>query len=122
MNLTFQASDAKKPLLAVRRVVEKGNHVHFGPNPEDCYINNPQSGKRLPLMSDGRGSWVMKVGLEGKETEITVDSGAEENVCPKWWGESFGLNSSCKILNLRNASGGKITHWGERDVLVESPF
>ena len=39
-----------------------------------------------------------------------VDSGAEENACPKWWGEGFGLDQSGKILNLRNASGVKIPH------------
>ena len=47
-------------------MVEKGNHVHFGPRPEDCYISNPQSGKKLPLLSDGKGTWVMRVGLEGR--------------------------------------------------------
>ena len=59
---------------------------------------------------------------EGEETNIVIDSGAEENVCPKWWGESFGFESSFKPLNLRSASGDKIPHHGARKVMVESTF
>ena len=59
---------------------------------------------------------------EWEELDMLVDSGAEENVCPKWWGESFGLDSSGRTLNLRSASGSRIAHWGEREVVVESPF
>ena len=51
-----------------------------------------------------------------------VDRGAEENVCPKKWGEEFGFEKQFKPLNLRSASGGKIPHYGEREVVVESPF
>ena len=58
----------------------------------------------------------------GNETEIAVDSGAEEIVCPKKWGEEFGFEKQFKPLNLRSASGGKIPHYGEREVVVESPF
>ena len=123
MNLTFQASDAKKPLLAVRRVVENGNHVHFGPNPEDCYINKPQSGKKLPLMSDGRGSWVMKVGLEGKETEITVDSGAQESVAPKEWGSGFALVPPTEGYKpFVTAQGTAMGHYGQRPLSPGVPF
>ena len=31
VGLTFQVTDVKKPLLAVRRLVERGNAVSFGP-------------------------------------------------------------------------------------------
>ena len=58
----------------------------------------------------------------GGETEIVVDSGAEENVCPSWWGEQFGLENSARKLHLRNASGGVIDHKGQRKVFVVSPF
>ena len=51
-----------------------------------------------------------------------VDSGAEENVCPKWWGESVGLHEGGTLLNLRSASGGKFPHFGGRELLVEFLF
>ena len=38
--VTFQVTDVKKPLLAVRRLVERGSSVSFGPSPEDNYIIN----------------------------------------------------------------------------------
>ena len=60
--------------------------------------------------------------MGGAETEIVVDSGAEENVCPSWWGENFGLEEAAKVLHLRNASGGRIPHWGQRSVKLVSPF
>ena len=69
---------------------------------------------KVGLTQTAKGSYLLKVSfVDGRETEIVVDSGAEENVCPKWWGEKFGLNSSCKILNLRNASGGKLCTGGK---------
>ena len=123
MGIKFQVADVVKPLISVKRLVEKGNTVTFGPDKADNFIENKKLKSKVGLEQTAKGSYLLKVNfVDGRETEIVVDSGAEENVCPKWWGESFGLNTSCKILNLRNASGGKITHWGERDVLVESPF
>ncbi len=35
MNLKFQAADVKKPLIAVKRIVDMGNYVHFGPGDGD---------------------------------------------------------------------------------------
>ena len=87
MNLGFQVADVKKPLIAVKRITEKGNRVSFGPNIGDNYIVNDKTGDKLMLRPNGRGSYLMDVSfLGGKKTEITVDSGAEENVCPKDWG------------------------------------
>ena len=59
--------------------------------------------------------------MGGGKTEITVDGGAEENVCPKDWGSQFGLGPSKRRLHLVNASGGKIQHCGHRVVRVSSP-
>ena len=59
----------------------------------------------------------------GKREEITVDSGAEESVCPKEWGsKEFGLKKAGSSLALRSANGTVIEHYGERDVWVTSPF
>eukprot|EP00973_Karenia_brevis_P038942 5376048-Karenia_brevis.AAC.1 len=39
------------------------------------------------MIPNGRGSYVLKVDFAGGgPTEITVDSGAEESVCPWEWG------------------------------------
>ena len=59
----------------------------------------------------------------GEKTAITVDSGAEENVCPWDWGkELFGTRDPNHRMNFRNANGGPIEHFGTRDVKVTSPF
>eukprot|EP00973_Karenia_brevis_P086359 11974608-Karenia_brevis.AAC.1 len=52
----------------------------------------------------------------GGATDITVDSGAEESVCPWEWGQQFGTKSIGVFLNLRNASGVLIPHSGSRAV------
>ena len=60
-------------------------------------------------------------GEKGEEwIEITVDSAAEESVCPHGWGNQFGINGVEQKLNLVNASGAKIQHYGERKVVVET--
>ena len=123
MCLGFQVADVKKPLISVRRIVEKGNHVSFGPRDEDNYIINKSSGDKMMLKPNGRGSYLMEVCfVGGGRTEITVDSGAEENVCPWDWGSQFTTRQVDRRMNFRNASGGYIEHYGQRDVLVTSPF
>jgi hypothetical protein len=46
--------------------------------------------------------------------DITVDSAAEESVCPKEWGKAFGMDTPTKWMQFANASGGKMNHYGER--------
>eukprot|EP00973_Karenia_brevis_P034135 4709504-Karenia_brevis.AAC.1 len=58
----------------------------------------------------------------GGPTEITVDSGAEEFVCPWEWGVHFGCKDASVPMRLRNASGKAIPHWGSRQVQVVSTF
>ena len=55
----------------------------------------------------------------GVRAEITVDSAADESVCPRAWAEHFGTNAveHGKELKLINASGGRINHYGSRKVL-----
>ena len=48
--------------------------------------------------------------------EITVDSAAEESVCPKDWGNCYKTTEPKEKLNLRNANGGEIKHYGEKRV------
>ena len=47
------------PILAVRRLVEKGNVVQFGPEPEQSFIMNVQSGKKIMMEKKG-GTFVIK--------------------------------------------------------------
>ena len=123
MNLNFQVADVKKPLMSVKWVVENGNKVCFGPEKEDNYIINEVSGITMMLKPNGKDSYLMEVQfIGGGKTEITVDSGTEENVCPWEWGVQFGTEEASYTLNLVNASGGNIPHWGKRAVKVVSSF
>ena len=71
----------------------------------------------------GKGLTLCRLSLlEEDKTEITVDSGAEENVCPWEWGKQFKMVDADNWMHFRDASGGTIPHHGRRDVLVESPF
>ena len=123
LGFRFQVADVKKPLVSVKRITEKGNHVQFGPGEKDNFILNKESGDKVLLRRNGKGSYMLDVCFVGGEkTSITVDSGAEENVCPWEWGEQFIVLEACARMQFRNASGGAIEHFGQRDVVVESPF
>ena len=119
MGLAFQVTDVKKPLVAVKRIAERGNVVQFGPEEKDNYIANKKTGDKIFLRRKG-GSYVMDVQFSsgGGWTEITVDSAAEDSVCPKDRGGNFGLEVGGEKMNFRNASGGKIEHYGQRNVVV----
>ena len=55
----------------------------------------------------------MQVGFPGGEvTQITVDSGAEQ----------FATEEVGRKMKFTNASGGSITHFGERSIKVIAPF
>jgi hypothetical protein len=110
-------------LIAVKRIVEKGNYVAFGPGEGDNYILNKISGDKLMLRPNGRGSYLMDVRFcGGEKTEITVDSGAEESVCPWEWGSQFPMDAGVQKMRFRDASGGYIDHYGQRDIYVTSTF
>ena len=74
------------------------------------------------LKPEGKDSYVMDGQFVGGEkTVITVDSGAEESVCPWEWGEKlFGTSEAGSWMTFRNASGGNIPHYGMREVNVNS--
>ena len=123
MSLGFQVADVKKPLISVKRIVEKGNHVSFGPGDEDNFIINKENGDKMKLRPNERGSYRMDVSfVGGGKTEITVDSGAEENVCPWEWGLQFGTYLLEVFRNLVIPNRGGIRHYGMREVKVVSPF
>ena len=123
MSLSFQVADVQKPLVSVKRIVEKGNYVSFGPGTEDNYVLSKLTGDKLMLRPNGKGSYLMDVSfVGGGHAEITVASGAEESVCPWNWGTQFAVKPASKWMTFKNASGGVINHYGTREVLVVSPF
>ena len=122
-SLGFQVMDVKKPLISVKRIVEKGNFVNFGPKLEDNFIQDGKTGDKLMLQPRGKGSFVMEVEFgSGERTHITVDSGAEESACPLHWGREFGLDTRGPRIEFTAANGSRIKHYGSRQVDIVSPF
>ena len=106
IQLGFQVTDVKKPLVAVKRICEKVNVVQFGPGANDNFISNKQSGAKMYLKPKGR-SYVMQVQFgNGEWSEVTVDSAAEESVCPKDWAQQYGMkemgdHAKMKLVNAK---------------------
>ena len=116
-------ANVAKPPMSVKRVTAKGNRVCFGPEDSDNYIQNIASGRKIPMKQGGRGSYLLDLHFAGGgKTELTVDSGAEENVCPKSWGSEFGTRAPDQWMRFRGANGKHIEHYGHRDCRFESPF
>ena len=65
--------------------------------------------KSVCAVTSRRSRW-KKAGAE----EITVDSAAEESVCPKEWGSQYPLQKPEKWMRFVTASGGQMGHYGER--------
>ena len=100
-----------------------GNIVNFGPRNEDNYIKSATDGHEIPLRRKG-GVFVID-GIcpkDNKPVEITVDSGAEESVCPLYWGREFGLDTRGPRIDFTAANGSRIKHYGSRQVDIVSPF
>ena len=61
-------------------------------------------------------------GVKQMRAEITVDSAAEESVCTQGRAEQFGLvpaQPGCEI-KLVTANGGKIQHYGKRNIVFQA--
>ena len=120
MSLRFEVADVNKPLIAVKRICEKGNVVSFGLKDGDNYIQNRVTRDTVSMRPSGKGSYLMDVNFEnGISISITVDSGAEENVCPYEWGQ-VGILEPVKWKNFSGANGSRIEHYGTRDIQVVS--
>ena len=75
LGLRFQVADVIKPLVSLKRLAEKGNHVCFEPKVEDTFIQNKETGKRVMLKPNGRSSYILKVCfLDREETEIVMNT------------------------------------------------
>ena len=84
---------------------------------------NPTTNKKVILRPNGKGSYLLDAKFKGGENiAVVVDSGAEENVCPFWWGQQFGMSAPKSWLKFSGANGAAIEHYGKRAVLMESTF
>ena len=70
MGLTFQVTDVRKPLLAVRRLVEKGNTVVLGGEDGESYIYHKESKTKIPVEKKG-GAFVIEANFVKKTTGFT---------------------------------------------------
>ena len=59
IGIRFQVTDVRKPLLAVRRLVEKGNMVVLAGEGEESYIMNRETKVKIPVKKKG-GSFVIE--------------------------------------------------------------
>ena len=63
--MSFEVTDVTK--VAVRRIMEKDNEVHFG---KECYIRNVHTGERIPMRRKG-GSHVVDIDVNIDEASFT---------------------------------------------------
>ena len=123
IKVDFQVAAVKKQLISVKRICEKGNRVCFGPEDKDNFVMNNKTNKKVLLRPNGKGSYLLDAKFKGGENiSVVVDSGAEENVCPIWWGKQFGMSEPKAWLNFSGANGAKIPHYGRRAIIMESTF
>ena len=69
MGLVFQVTDVKKLLLAVRRLVEKGNRVVLSAGEGESYIQNVNSKIKIPIKKKG-GSFVIEANFVKKAMDF----------------------------------------------------
>ena len=68
--IKFLVTDVKKPLAAVSAIVDEGNVVVFGPGPWGSFIQNVQSGERIP-MERKKGTYVIRVEYPGTKPKVS---------------------------------------------------
>jgi hypothetical protein len=59
VGIKFQVTDVKKPLLAVRRLVEKGCTVTLANEEGESFVENKDSKVKIPIIKKG-GSFVIE--------------------------------------------------------------
>lgn len=67
MGLTFQVTDVRKPLVAVRRLVENGTKVVFGSEDGESYIYHKETKTKIPVAKKG-GAFVIEAKFVKKAT------------------------------------------------------
>ena len=59
--------------MSVSKVVQKGNRLCFGPQVKDNCIETIETKKRFPLVSNGKGSYLLDVDFEKWQADIDND-------------------------------------------------
>jgi hypothetical protein len=75
VGIKFQVTDVKKPLLAVRRLVEKGCTVTLANGEGESFIMNKETRVRIPVVKKGgsfviEAQFVKKLGKEGFARQV----------------------------------------------------
>ena len=89
---------------------------------QDNFIFNPNTQDKVMLRRHG-GVYLLDAMMpDGSWTEITVDSGAADNVCPLGWGQCFGMQTlqDRQKINFVGPNGSPIQHYGSRDIFVKT--
>ena len=78
--IKFLVTDVKKPLAAVSAIVDEDNVVVFGPGPWGSFIQNAQTGERIP-MERKKWTYVIRVEYPGAKAKVEApkdDGGRKE--------------------------------------------
>ena len=99
-------------------------------------MKHVETGQTVKLKRKG-GSYVLRVEFIRRKTicgeavweglgreEVTVDSGAEESVCPVSWGVEFRMTPVVlgREMKMVNAGGGELNHYRSRKITITTGF
>jgi hypothetical protein len=111
-SLRFNIADVRRPLASATAVTEAGNTIVL--NSEGGYVVNDTTGEAMKVIKE-RGVFVMQVHLaDGRQENITLDSGAGVSVWPK--GRPFGggaVGPRAAGLKMVAANGSEIASYGQ---------
>ena len=123
--MRFNVARVQKPLASAAKVVEAGNRISMGPDPEDNYIENGKTGEKIGLRVE-RGTYVFDVEFkDGEAGTITLDSGAGVNVWPEHIQKDIPMLPKDPRLRMTAANGSDIQNLGMKMIEfrgVESGF
>ena len=112
--MRFNVARVQKPLASAAKVVEAGNKISMGPNPDDNYIMNDATGEKIALRID-RGTFVFDVEFQdGEVGTITLDSGAGVNVWPENLQSHVPMMAKDPRLRMTAANGTNIDNLGTK--------
>ena len=115
--MVFHLTKAKRMLASAERIAAAGNMVSIGPKPENCYVLNLKTNRKIKLKKRG-GTYEMNVmvkcGTVWKEVNVTVDSGAEECVMPHDWFPEAEFMEKKDGVRFMGADGSDLGNFGRR--------
>jgi hypothetical protein len=112
--MKFNVAKVKKPLASAAKVVEAGNRISMGPNPNDNFIENTITGEKIGLRVEG-GTYVFDVEFQnGEPGTITLDSGAGVNVWPSELQAQVPMQPKDPRLRMTAANGSSIENLGTK--------